>query len=93
MKITNIEKGMKVRIHNDLSTTEKMWTLDEDGDMLSIRRKIVTVLYIDQVRNAVTIQDVNHNESWVFSSEDLSLPTETPPIEPVMFDPTNIEML
>jgi len=92
MNIKNIKMGMMVRVHSDISKTQSRWTLDENGYMLKMREKIHKVNNIDISRNGVTLDDTNHDEDWIFSSEDLSMPSETKPMPPVMFDPKNLEV-
>jgi len=91
MKITNIEIGMMLHVHSDISSTKSKWTLDKEGRMLKMRGNIYRVQYIQKSRNGVTLHDPDHNETWIFSAEDLSIPNnKTKAIPPVMFDPTNI---
>lgn len=90
-----IKKGMMVRISKTLTHTKRLWGLNEH--MRKMQGTIRKVIHINSITsgktgeysNCIYIAD-DHGNEWSFSERDLTIPKETPPAKPVMFDPKNI---
>lgn len=88
MKISEIKENMRVRVNNNLSRTESKWTFGGSDDMPNMKGKTYMVEHVGSTNRGVRIR--NGSNTWIFCPEDLSLPKETKPIPPVMFDPDDI---
>jgi hypothetical protein len=86
VNINDIKKGMTIRISKDISITERHWSLDPEGIMLSMRGQTFKV---ENVTGGVGIHKKNF--TYTFCPEDMRIPEIVIKVQPpVMFDPNNI---
>lgn len=91
-----IKNGTIVRISHDLSKTKVIFGVNDEMKKMKGHIKEVHSIIIGQTGRNGTIADAvmipdRCETTWSFCKDDLTMPTETPPTPPVMFDPENIE--
>ena len=87
MNINNAKKGMKVKIANDISKTEKKFKLDQNHVMLNMRGKLYIINEVQQHGIQITC----NNSKWIFCSDDINIPEVKPLVfNSILFDINNI---